>query len=67
MVYKYTVKSNKTLTHEFRSLFFQTREANCPIILESRIRLWMRPWSPEAERRVVNLSGVSEVWQINYN
>lgn len=34
-------------TYEFKSLLFHTRDANCPIILESRIRLWMRPWSPE--------------------
>lgn len=33
-------------THEFKSLFFQTREASCPMILESKIRLWTRPRSP---------------------
>lgn len=29
-----------------RSLFFHTRDASCPMILESKIRLWMRAWSP---------------------
>lgn len=38
---------SKVQTHEFKSLFFQTREASCPMILESKIRLWTRPRSPE--------------------
>lgn len=38
---------SKVQTHEFKSLFFQTREASCPMILESKIRLWTRPRSPD--------------------
>lgn len=55
---------NNKLTHEFRSLFFQTREASCPIILESKIRLWMRPWSPEIQNKQINPSECLQRWQI---
>lgn len=46
---------SKVQTHEFKSLFFQTREASCPMILESKIRLWTRPRSPETQDKDKNL------------
>lgn len=38
-------------THEVKSLFFQTRDASCPMMRESKIRLWMRLWSPAAQKQ----------------
>ena len=66
VVCKDTVGSKNKLTHEFRSLFFHIREASCPIILESKIRLWMRPWSPETKRQADNLTGVSATSYVRY-
>lgn len=42
-------------TYEFKSLFFQTREASCPMMRESKIRLWMRLWSPAAQSNRIHI------------